>query len=88
MNHKNAKTELGRYLAILSSRLVNKSYISFNVSLQTLDLLQKLCENRGYGFLRLDGKTPTSKRQSLVDRFNDKYCKICKCCILKSSIQQ
>jgi len=43
---------------------------------QTLDLLQKLCENRSYEFLRLDGKTPTSKRQSLVDRFNDKYCKI------------
>ncbi|KAJ7372124.1 DNA repair and recombination protein rad54b [Desmophyllum pertusum] len=42
----------------------------------TLDLLQKLCENRSYDFLRLDGKTPTSKRQSLVDRFNDKHCKI------------
>ncbi|KAJ7372145.1 DNA repair and recombination protein rad54b [Desmophyllum pertusum] len=43
---------------------------------QTLDLLQKLCKNRSYDFLRLDGKTPTSKRQSLVDRFNDKHCKI------------
>ncbi|XP_073258771.1 DNA repair and recombination protein RAD54B-like [Porites lutea] len=43
---------------------------------QTLDLLQRLCEQRGYEFLRLDGKTPTSKRQSLVDRFNDKHCKI------------
>lgn len=43
---------------------------------QTLDLLQKLCENRSYEFLRLDGKTPTNKRQSLVDRFNDKYCKV------------
>ncbi|KAJ7372129.1 DNA repair and recombination protein rad54b [Desmophyllum pertusum] len=43
---------------------------------RTLDLLQKLCENRSYDFLRLDGKTPTSKRQSLVDRFNDKHCKI------------
>lgn len=52
---------------------------SLSLSLQTLDLLQRLCEDRGYDFLRLDGKTPTSKRQSLVDRFNDKYCKICKC---------
>ncbi|XP_078362706.1 DNA repair and recombination protein RAD54B-like isoform X2 [Oculina patagonica] len=43
---------------------------------QTLDLLQRLCENRSYQFLRLDGKTPTSKRQSLVDRFNDRHCKI------------
>lgn len=43
---------------------------------QTLDLLQRLCENKGYEFMRLDGKTPTNKRQSLVDRFNDKYCKI------------
>lgn len=43
---------------------------------QTLDLLQRFCEDRGYSSLRLDGKTPTSKRQSLVDRFNDKHCKI------------
>ncbi|KAJ7372137.1 DNA repair and recombination protein rad54b [Desmophyllum pertusum] len=47
-----------------------------NFKFLTLDLLQKLCENRSYDFLRLDGKTPTSKRQSLVDRFNDKHCKI------------
>lgn len=51
---------------------------------QALDLLQRLCENRSYQFLRLDGKTPTSKRQSLVDRFNDRHCKVCKYCLIFS----
>ena len=31
-----------------------------------------------YTYLRLDGQTPSAKRQSLVDRFNDKYFKDCK----------
>jgi len=36
----------------------------------TLDLLQKLCELRGYATLRLDGATPIEQRQPLVNRFN------------------
>ena len=42
---------------------------------QTLDLLQKLLDARGYAYLRLDGSTPTSRRQSMVERFNSVYCK-------------
>ncbi|PIK38731.1 putative DNA repair and recombination protein RAD54B [Apostichopus japonicus] len=42
---------------------------------QTLDLLQKFCEGEGYCVSRLDGSTPTSKRQQLVERFNSKYAK-------------
>ncbi|KAL1916986.1 uncharacterized protein VTP21DRAFT_5183 [Calcarisporiella thermophila] len=38
---------------------------------QTLDLFEKLCRQRKYGCLRLDGSTTISKRQKLVDRFND-----------------
>ncbi|KAM9310004.1 DNA repair and recombination protein RAD54B [Pholidichthys leucotaenia] len=40
---------------------------------QTLDLLQDLCEHTGYTFCRLDGQTPTNKRQRLVDSFNSPY---------------
>ncbi|KAL9095031.1 MAG: hypothetical protein Q9165_002633 [Trypethelium subeluteriae] len=36
----------------------------------TLDMLGTLLTSLSYPFLRLDGTTPTSQRQSLVDRFN------------------
>lgn len=36
----------------------------------TLDLLQKLLTSLSYSYLRLDGSTPSSKRQELVDTFN------------------
>ena len=36
----------------------------------TLDLLQSLLTSLSYPHLRLDGSTPTSKRQELVDAFN------------------
>ncbi|XP_037085497.1 DNA repair and recombination protein RAD54B-like [Pollicipes pollicipes] len=40
---------------------------------QTLDLLAKLCQQHQLNFLRLDGSTPSTKRQSLVDQFNSSY---------------
>ncbi|XP_038053766.1 DNA repair and recombination protein RAD54B-like [Patiria miniata] len=40
---------------------------------QTLSLLQKLCEQEGYKFCRLDGSTPTAKRQEIVEHFNSSY---------------
>lgn len=36
----------------------------------TLDLIQDLCVQKRYGFLRLDGTTPQKKRQELVNQFN------------------
>lgn len=38
---------------------------------QTLDLFERLCADRRYSFLRLDGTMTVSKRQSLVEKFND-----------------
>ena len=38
-----------------------------------LDVLERFCVGRGYGFLRLDGSTPSSKRQAVVERFNSKH---------------
>ncbi|KAL6942233.1 hypothetical protein ACO0QE_003401 [Hanseniaspora vineae] len=38
---------------------------------QTLDLIEILCNNSGYGFIRLDGFQSVNKRQKIVDRFND-----------------
>ncbi|KAK3815724.1 MAG: SNF2 family N-terminal domain-containing protein [Linnemannia elongata] len=41
---------------------------------QTLDILQDMCTQRQYKFLRLDGSTPAQKRQELVDKFNSPSC--------------
>ncbi|KAK9446617.1 P-loop containing nucleoside triphosphate hydrolase protein [Limtongia smithiae] len=38
---------------------------------QTLDLIEQLCRNRRYGSLRLDGTMNVTKRQKIVDKFND-----------------
>ncbi|KAJ2081036.1 DNA-dependent ATPase protein rad54 [Coemansia sp. RSA 988] len=38
---------------------------------QTLNLFEALCRARSYGHYRLDGSMTISKRQTIVDRFND-----------------
>ncbi|KAI8065710.1 P-loop containing nucleoside triphosphate hydrolase protein [Gongronella butleri] len=38
---------------------------------QTLDLFERYCKQKQYGALRLDGTMNITKRQKLVDRFND-----------------
>lgn len=40
---------------------------------QTLNLVQALCENKGWKWLRLDGATLVGDRQRLVDRFNSGF---------------
>ncbi|XP_026660481.2 switch 2 isoform X2 [Phoenix dactylifera] len=42
----------------------------FSYSVRMLDILEKFLIRRGYCFSRLDGSTPMSLRQSLVDEFN------------------
>ncbi|XP_024988466.1 switch 2 isoform X2 [Cynara cardunculus var. scolymus] len=42
----------------------------FSFSVRMLDILEKFHIRKGYSFSRLDGSTPTSLRQSLVDDFN------------------
>ncbi|XP_066942085.1 DNA repair and recombination protein RAD54B-like isoform X2 [Macrobrachium rosenbergii] len=39
----------------------------------TLDMLAQICKKYNHPFLRLDGSTPSSRRQSLVDMFNDPH---------------
>ncbi|GBG85531.1 hypothetical protein CBR_g40169 [Chara braunii] len=40
---------------------------------QTLDIIQSVCSSQGWKFLRLDGTTDVSGRQSMVNRFNSGF---------------
>ncbi|KAG2465300.1 DNA repair and recombination protein RAD54B isoform X2 [Polypterus senegalus] len=40
---------------------------------QTLDMLENICKEFGYNYSRLDGQTPVSQRQQIVENFNSKY---------------
>ena len=61
---------LDRMLARIRKDTNDKIVLISNYT-QTLDVFGQLCRARGYGSLRLDGTMNVSKRQKLVDKFND-----------------
>lgn len=61
---------LDRMLARIHQDTNDKIVLISNYT-QTLDMFDKLCRNRGYGSLRLDGTMNVTKRQKLVDKFNN-----------------
>ncbi|KAJ3695883.1 hypothetical protein LUZ60_001260 [Juncus effusus] len=61
---------LARLLSHLRQKTDDRIVLVSNYT-QTLDLFAQLCRERRYPFLRLDGTTSISKRQKLVNRFND-----------------
>ncbi|KAF8163376.1 DNA repair protein, SNF2 family [Crassisporium funariophilum] len=61
---------LERFLHQLRTQTTDKIVLISNYT-QTLDLFEKLCRNKKYGFFRLDGGLSIPKRQKLVDQFNN-----------------
>ncbi|RDA82681.1 hypothetical protein CP532_1956, partial [Ophiocordyceps camponoti-leonardi (nom. inval.)] len=61
---------LDRMLARIRRETNDKIVLISNYT-STLDLFERLCKSRQYPCLRLDGTMNVSKRQRLVDRFND-----------------
>lgn len=61
---------LDRMLARIRQDTNDKIVLISNYT-QTLDIFEKLCRARQYGSLRLDGTMNVSKRQKLVDKFNN-----------------
>ncbi|KIX00956.1 uncharacterized protein Z518_10022 [Rhinocladiella mackenziei CBS 650.93] len=61
---------LERMLARIRQDTNDKIVLISNYT-QTLDVFEKLCRARSYGYLRLDGTMNVNKRQKLVDKFND-----------------
>ncbi|XP_074640679.1 DNA repair and recombination protein RAD54B-like [Tubulanus polymorphus] len=64
---------LDQLLTSLQETSPNESIVLVSNYTQTLDVLQQLCKERNHSFLRLDGQTPTAKRQQLVEHFNSSY---------------
>ncbi|SAL95474.1 hypothetical protein [Absidia glauca] len=61
---------LDRMLAKIKKETSDKIVLISNYT-QTLDLFEQFCGQKQYGVLRLDGTMNITKRQKLVDRFND-----------------
>ncbi|KAF5373861.1 hypothetical protein D9758_000619 [Tetrapyrgos nigripes] len=61
---------LERFLHHLRMETNDKIVLISNYT-QTLDLFEKLCRVKKYGFFRLDGTMSITKRQKLVDQFNN-----------------
>ncbi|WFD04962.1 DNA-dependent ATPase protein rad54 [Malassezia vespertilionis] len=61
---------LARFLHTIRTTTDDKIVLISNYT-QTLDLFERLCRTRRWGFFRLDGTMNIGKRQRLVDRFND-----------------
>ncbi|KAG0126430.1 DNA repair and recombination protein RAD54B [Tuber indicum] len=68
-SHSGKFRVLERLLLALRNTTDEKIVLVSNYT-STLDLLQNLLRSRGLSYLRLDGTTPTNKRQELVDQFN------------------
>jgi DNA repair and recombination protein RAD54B len=54
-------------------RAENNKIVVVSNYIQTLDMLAVYLQSKNYEYLRLDGQTPASERQGLVDRFNAPY---------------
>ncbi|KAI0928410.1 DNA repair protein rhp54 [Taiwanofungus camphoratus] len=61
---------LERFLHHIRTETNDKIVLISNYT-QTLDLFEKLLRSKKYGYFRLDGSMTISKRQKLVDNFND-----------------
>ncbi|KAK9709280.1 DNA-dependent ATPase protein rad54 [Basidiobolus ranarum] len=61
---------LERMLINIKNKTDDKIVLISNYT-QTLDIFEKMCRSRSFQFLRLDGSMTISKRQQLVDKFNN-----------------
>ncbi|XP_047639556.1 DNA repair and recombination protein RAD54B [Phacochoerus africanus] len=64
---------LSKLLAVIHELRPAEKVVLVSNYTQTLNILQEVCRRRGYGCTRLDGQTPISQRQQIVDGFNSKY---------------
>ncbi|CAB3409155.1 unnamed protein product [Caenorhabditis bovis] len=67
--------ESGKLVALLDMlkcfRILNECAVIVSNYIETLDMIEQLCEYLEFRIFRLDGKTNVSDRQKLVKKFND-----------------
>ncbi|KAM6215655.1 DNA repair and recombination protein RAD54B [Rhynchocyon petersi] len=64
---------LSKLLAVIHELRPSEKVVLVSNYTQTLNILQEVCNRHGYAYTRLDGQTPISQRQQIVDGFNSKY---------------
>ncbi|KAM5137667.1 DNA repair and recombination protein RAD54B [Callospermophilus lateralis] len=64
---------LSKLLAVIHQLRPTEKVVLVSNYTQTLNILQEVCRRHGYAYTRLDGQTPISQRQQIVDGFNSKY---------------
>ncbi|XP_042701050.2 DNA repair and recombination protein RAD54B isoform X4 [Chrysemys picta bellii] len=64
---------LAKLLAGISELRPSERIVLVSNYTQTLNILQEMCKHYGYSYTRLDGHTPISQRQQIVDSFNNKF---------------
>ncbi|XP_070248355.1 DNA repair and recombination protein RAD54B isoform X2 [Myotis yumanensis] len=64
---------LTKLLAVIHELRPTERVVLVSNYTQTLNILQEVCKRHGYACTRLDGQTPVSQRQQIVDGFNSKY---------------
>ncbi|GAB1288312.1 DNA repair and recombination protein RAD54B [Apodemus speciosus] len=64
---------LVKLLAVIHELRPTEKVILVSNYRQTLNVLEEVCQRHGYACARLDGQTPVSQRQQIVDSFNSKY---------------
>lgn len=64
---------LTKLLAVIHGLRPAEKIVLVSNYTQTLNILQEVCKRHGYAYARLDGQTPVSQRQQIVDCFNSKY---------------
>lgn len=68
--HSSKLSVLERFLHTMRKETDDKIVIISNYT-KTLDMIERMCRQQLFGCLRLDGTLNITKRQKLVDRFND-----------------
>ncbi|XP_055966219.1 DNA repair and recombination protein RAD54B [Sorex fumeus] len=64
---------LAKLLEVIRTLRPTEKVVLVSNYIQTLNILQEVCKRHEYAFTRLDGQTPVSQRQQIVDGFNSKY---------------
>ncbi|KAL8181921.1 UNVERIFIED_CONTAM: DNA repair and recombination protein rad54b [Gekko kuhli] len=65
---------LTQLLAAIHDQSPSERVVVVSNYTQMLNVLQEVCKRHGYAYTRLDGNTPVSQRQQIVDGFNNRFC--------------